>query len=124
MVLPARVICPLRKSTRRQKAAVCVVNVGVLNRYIYPIRYGDASVFTHIPVRVTAAEHSRSWSSNRGARQADSASNANAPTIPAEACSLRQQGRCERLKRTVSPWICSLHSCKALSDLRGTDTLL
>jgi hypothetical protein len=51
------VICPLRKSTRRQKAAVCVVeNVGVLNCYIYPIRYGDASVFTHILVRLTAAE--------------------------------------------------------------------
>jgi hypothetical protein len=48
---------PARKSTRRQKAAVCVVEyVGVFSRYIYPIRYVDASVFTHARPRQTPAE--------------------------------------------------------------------
>jgi hypothetical protein len=36
---------------------VCVVeNVGVFSRYIYPIRYLDASVFTRIPSRARAAD--------------------------------------------------------------------
>jgi hypothetical protein len=45
-----------------KKAAVCVVeNAGVFSRYIYPIRYVDASVFTRIRPRGTAAEHGPSY---------------------------------------------------------------
>jgi hypothetical protein len=57
MVVPTREFLPARKSTRRQKAAVCVVEyVGVFSRYIYPIRYVDASVFTHAGPHETTAE--------------------------------------------------------------------
>jgi len=53
--------------------------------------YGDASVFTHIPVRVTAANTVEVGVESGGARQADSASNANAPTIPGRGLFARQQ---------------------------------